>query len=61
MSNLQISDILAMPDEELDNLSDAQMKELLEHLIPAARKVNPEFASTKADDLVARLSKRMGC
>lgn len=49
-----------MPDEDLEKLSEEELVRLLEPLIPAARKINPEFASSKNQELMDKLSKLMG-
>jgi alkylhydroperoxidase/carboxymuconolactone decarboxylase family protein YurZ len=55
--HLQIQDILKLPD--LDKLSEKELRELIEPLIPYARKPNITYAADAASEMIAKLEKLM--
>jgi len=56
----QIEDILNLPLETLDKMSDEELEKLLAPLIPAARVVEKTYAADASRDMIEKLSKVFG-
>ena len=56
-AKLQIKDILALPDEELEALLDKDIKELLDHLVPVVRTPNKTHVDEANQQMINKLSK----
>ena len=57
---MQIQDILNIPDDELTEMSDAQLRSMLESLIPIVRTPNKTEQAKEITNMVDRLSKLLG-
>lgn len=54
---LQIKEILALPDKELEELLDNDIKGLLDHLVPVVRTPNKAHVEDANKQMIEKLSK----